>query len=511
MSIPLFVTTIFGPKFLPFLAVHLRSVGQARPHASVLVQWDDLPEREIAALLLAFPNVRFERVNVETDDRIHHQVTRKIVTWRLACEQNPDTPLAMLDIDTLVVRPIDSLFASADWDMAFTWKDEAFPLNNGVMFFRSGRAGAVILREVERRMEAILAKPDSTTHAANTSGAADQHAMREIIGWSDYARDIVRTIDGHELVFRGVPCREFNETNCRPVADDLRIIHYKTGWHPILLEGKPWTTNRPQDKCRPMFEYFTGARTEAERSVARNAVFNAARAAHDRFKPIADTYEERGILNSEMLAACATAQALGADVVIESGRARGQSTRTLARYFQGTRTKIISVELERDADALYAESHLKEFAHVELIYGNAFKLLPGLLDRHANQRVALLMDGPKGLPAIELIERSFASHQNVVVAFLHDTRRQTPQRDHLESGGYRVFLTDDEDYVAAFKHLDRDCAPKVDQQITMHTWRPFMKGDDAIPSYGPTLAVMFPQPVKARAASTNVVQPARHA
>ncbi len=502
MPTPGFVTTIYGRDYAPFLAAHLHAIGEAYPDATVLVLWRDLPPREVEALRIGFPRARFEPIEDPIEGGLHQRIARKLHAWVAACAHFPDGPIAMLDCDALPFRPLGPVM-EGEWDVVFTWKDEPFPINTGVMLFRSGRIARVVLGEMASRVERIIARQDLLNTALGSSGAADQHALREMIGWVHYDRDIVRTIDGHEIVFRGVPCRELNETNCRPITDDLRIIHYKTGWHPILLEGKPWTANRPQDRCREMYEHFQSVRAQSDRAVARRVVLDSARALRDRFAPFADGYEERGILNSEMLAACAVAQSLGAQIIIESGRARGQSTRTLARYFAGTGVRIISLELERDADAQYAEEQLRPFPHVQLLYGDAFRTLPSLLERHAGQRVALLVDGPKGLPAIDLIDRAHSEHENVVASFLHDTRRQTPQRERLESGSYRAFFTDDPEYVETFGALDRACEPKAGQAITMHTWRPYMKGEDKIPSYGPTLAIILPRPARVPAPATR--------
>jgi hypothetical protein len=432
----------------------LHAIGGAYPDAEVLVRWHDLPEREIEALRVSFPHTRFELLEDPIEGGLHQRIARKLHAWLAACDRFPDGPIAMLDCDAFLLRPLGPVM-EGDWDVVYTWKDEPFPINTGVMLFRSSRIARVVLTEMVSRVERIIARQDQLNAALGSSGAADQHALREIIGWVNYDRDIVRTIDGQEIVFRGMPCRELNETNCRPITDDLRIIHYKTGWHPILLEGKPWTSNRPQDRCREMYEHFQKVRYEADRAVARRVVLDSARALRDRFSPLADGYEERGILNSEMLAACSVAASLGAQIIIESGRARGQSTRTLARYFADTGVRIISLELERDADAKYAEEQLRSFPHVQLLYGDTFRTLPSLLEKHADQRVALLVDGPKGLAAIQLIDRALSEHENVVAAFLHDTRKQTPQREHLESGGYRAFFTDDDEFVASFRDLDR--------------------------------------------------------
>lgn len=496
---PVFVTTIYGGAYTPFLGPLLHSVRVCHPRASGLVLWQDVPRREVEILAAAFPEWRFEATGLAMGGEPAQRIPRKLHAWRAACERFPDRPVALLDCDTLVVRPLDRYFGGG-WDVLYTWKDEPFPINTGVMLVRTGRIGTALFGALARRVEEIVRDPALLALAAGCSGAADQHALRELIGFVNYERDATREVDGVRATFRGAPCRELNETNCRPITDDLCVIHYKAGWHPILLDGRDWTTNRPEGRCREMFERFRGARREADAAIARGLTMDACDAARDRFASILGGYEERGILNSEMLAACAVSERLGAEVVIESGRCRGQSTLMLARYFEGTGTRVVSVELERDGNADVAEARLRPFPHVELRYGDSTRELPGLVESLAGRRVALLVDGPKGAPALEMIGPLLSRHEHVACAFLHDTREGSPARAALEGGPWRAFCTDDAEFVSRFRDLDEPCLPRPGAAITEHTWRPGMKGREPIPGYGPTLAVLLPRP-GARAAA----------
>ncbi len=497
MGDPVFVTTIYGASYAPFLAPHLHSIGACHPGSRGVVLWQDIPAREIETLRAAFPAWTFTETDRPIHGELHQRIPRKLHAWLAACDGvGDDAPICFVDCDTLLVRPLTPVLEAPGWDVIYTWKDEAFPINTGVIAARGGTAARTLLTELAARVERIVSNPEALSAALGSSGAADQHALRELVGWVNYDRDTERTVGGARLRFRGVPCRVLNETNCRPIGEDLRLIHYKTGWHPILLQGAPFTRNRPQDRCREMHEFWSTTEHGADRALARRVAMDACRVRRHRFAPLADGYEERGILSSEMLAVCALSEQLGADVVIESGRCRGQSTAMLARYFEGSATRIVSMELERGEDADFAESRLSRYPHVELLYGDSLRIIPELLAGLDGRRVSLLLDGPKGNPAIDFIERVFAEHANVIGAFLHDMRRGTPQRERLDTGPWRVFFTDDGDYVEAFGPLDRACLPPAGAPITVHTWRPWKKGEDDIPSYGPTLACLLPRPAK---------------
>lgn len=58
-------------------------------------------------------------------------------------------------------------------------------------------------------------------------------------------------------------------------------------------------------------------------------------------------YEEKGIFNSEALLFISIVEILDVDKIIESGRARGHSTKILSEYFANTDVEIVSIEKKR--------------------------------------------------------------------------------------------------------------------------------------------------------------------
>lgn len=511
---PVFVTAVYGGKYAAFLAPWLQALresGGEGARAEGLVLYQDVPEREIEALRGAYAGFEFVPHGVpgdgETSD-IMRTIPRKFHAWlegaKRASTRWAGRPVVFMDCDAVVYREMgEALEDGSDWDVLFTWKDEVFPINTGVMAARSGAVAAHVFGAVLARVESILADKGRFAQAVGSSGAVDQHALREIIGFCNYDAAFHRpvTVNGEtrEVVFRGEPCRVFNETNCRAIEGDeeLRVIHYKTGWHPILLEGKEFTKNRPEAACGQMFKHWHALEERAGAHVAASLVKGAAREHVERFVDIAGGYEERGILHSEMLAVCGVSAAMGADVVIESGRCRGQSTLVLAKFFKGTKTKVVSIELEKDENAAFAEERLRPYGHVELLYGPAAAHLPEILGRFPGKKVTLLLDGPKGLEAIALARTAMVNSPEIMATFIHDMRIDQPQRKAVMEEPFRTFFTDDPAYVREFGNLDEACLPRQGQGITMHTWRPFMKGNDKIPAYGPTLAVLLPRPARA--------------
>jgi len=502
---PAFVVAVYGSKHAPFLAPNLTrlfntySALESPDTRGVLVLWQDVARREIAALRAAFPAARFIETSFPTGTDIMHAIPRKIHAWlrgaELAIEHHPSRPVVFIDCDAMLIRPIDDLLAG-DWDVMFTWKDELYPINTGVMAARDASAAAHVFRTMLPRIERMVAHKDELATAVGSSGAADQHALREIIGFCNYDGTFSRSVAvgpiQREIVFRGAPCRVLNETRCVPIGDFLRIVHYKTGWHPILLDGKPFTANRSKEACGEMFALWNDLESQAAEGVASAVVHCGAAAAAARFASIAGGYEERGILHSEMLAACGAFTSMGVDVVIESGRCRGQSTRILADFFAGSPIEIVSLELVRDETSDFAEARLAGHPNVELLYGDTTAMLPALLERFKGRRIGLLLDGPKGVAAMNLAHQAFSSSDDVAVACIHDMRIDFPQRAASADYPFRAFFTDDAEYRRLYAHLDDACLPTGD--ISMHTWRPFKKGHEDIDGYGPTLGVFLPRP-----------------
>jgi len=496
MTSPTFITTAYGDKYAAFLAPLLHSIRRAYPDAPVRVLHADAPRREINVLAATDPLNTFERIESPITGGLHERIARKLHVWIAACARLADDhgPLCFIDADALVVSRFDDELAG-EWDVIYTWKNELFPINTGVMLFRTAATARLVLKDMAARVERIVADKDSLARALGASGAADQQALREIIGFVNYNETIVREIAGTRIAFRGVPCARLNQTSCAAIAPTTHVVHYKTGWHPILLEGARFTTNRPEEACKEMFACWRREEAVAADSLARAVLFQGAARGAKRLGQIAGEYEKRGILHTEMLGACGSFDLLDCDLVIESGRCRGQSTSILADYFAGRKVRIISVELTRDENAEFAEKRLAGRTNVELRYGDSLQLLPAIIAENLNARIGLLIDGPKSYTAIKLIERLVNAFGNIQVACLHDTRRGSDARTMLSGTMFRAAFTDEIEYVDAYHELDEACKPVAGEAITVHTWRPGMKGSDTIESYGPTLAVMLPRPI----------------
>lgn len=145
-------------------------------------------------------------------------------------------------------------------------------------------------------------------------------------------------------------------------------------------------------------------------------------------------YERKGIPNSEMFFLWLCAKAAPPRRILESGRARGQSTLMLARCFPDA--EIISIESNASSpDVEVAAERLRSQPNVRLLFGDATLLLPAL----AMEGDVALIDGPKGFRGVRLALALLASGKLPLV-FVHDIGPKTAERrffnKHLPSSRY---------------------------------------------------------------------------
>ncbi len=156
-------------------------------------------------------------------------------------------------------------------------------------------------------------------------------------------------------------------------------------------------------------------------------------------------YERKGILYSEMLFFLVCARMAYPRRILESGRARGQSTLVLARCFP--ELDIISVEYgKKSPDVAVATARLDNYTHVQQLFGDATALLPAL----AKTGDVALIDGPKGHRGIRFAIRLLATGKLPMV-FVHDTGYNSPERRLLEAC-FPETVYSDEPVIAAVTH-----------------------------------------------------------
>ena len=203
-------------------------------------------------------------------------------------------------------------------------------------------------------------------------------------------------------------------------------------------------------------------------------------------------FDEKGILPSEMfflLSAVAPLVPSGTPTrIVESGRARGQSTLLMALCLP--EAEIVSVELAGGTlDAELAEKKLARFDNVELLFGDSRRLPPEL----TRPGDVVVIDGPKGHRAVKLALATLGRCRPAAV-FIHDCYQGSEERRLLDKWVPGCLYSDDprfEELHAA--ELDRRCWVEVEEG-GFEGWRPhFYRGEPAV-SYGPTYCVPAARP-----------------
>lgn len=153
-----------------------------------------------------------------------------------------------------------------------------------------------------------------------------------------------------------------------------------------------------------------------------------------------EEWVEGAIFPSEMsffLAACETE---GISRVIESGRQDGYSTRILGEYALETKAEVVSIDLEMEPErAARCRQRLARFP-VRLARGSAYELV-GRYSREPAEKTALIVDGPKGWPALSLIFAA-ASSPSVALVSLHNLAVGLDTREFVSALGGKVFHED---------------------------------------------------------------------
>jgi hypothetical protein len=149
-------------------------------------------------------------------------------------------------------------------------------------------------------------------------------------------------------------------------------------------------------------------------------------------------YERKGILYSEMFFLYISSLKIQPKRIIESGRARGQSTLILSTIFP--KCEIISIEHDQNSeDVKIAAQRLKNQKNIKLLFGDATKLLPEILENGTSDIV--LIDGPKEYKAIRLA-LDILKFKNVKKVFIHDMLHGSPERNFLEKNIQSISCSD---------------------------------------------------------------------
>jgi predicted O-methyltransferase YrrM len=172
-------------------------------------------------------------------------------------------------------------------------------------------------------------------------------------------------------------------------------------------------------------------------------------------------YERKGILFSEMFFFWLCARSVKPRRILESGRARGQSTLVLSHCFP--EVEILSVEYDRySPDVLVAAERLKDRGNVSQLFGDATRLLPKI----AKPGDVAIIDGPKGYRGLRLALRLLASGKTPLV-FVHDASTGSQERRYLSRRMSEAVYSDLPAFAEIAHHLDQVAWEELSED---HRW-----------------------------------------
>jgi hypothetical protein len=179
------------------------------------------------------------------------------------------------------------------------------------------------------------------------------------------------------------------------------------------------------------------------------------------------THERKGIRRSELFFFYALTAPRRPSRIVESGRARAQSTLVLSLLFSNT--AIISLESDSHSpDVAVAAEKLKDRPNVESHFGDSLVQLPQLV----RPGDVVLIDGPKDFRALKLAFR-LLGEGGAAAVFVHDLWIGSPARDFVDRHVHSALLSDDRRWVQRYAALDGAHFPTTDRQLRL--------------AYGPTL------------------------
>lgn len=159
-------------------------------------------------------------------------------------------------------------------------------------------------------------------------------------------------------------------------------------------------------------------------------------------------HETKGIRRSEMFFLYAAVADLAPSRIIESGRARAQSTLELSLLFSDA--AIISIESDPNSpDVVVAAERLREQRNVDCRFGDARRILPELVQPGD----VVLIDGPKDFRALKLALQ-LLSRKKPAAVFVHDLWPGSPARGFVDCRLRSALLSDDPEWVRRYADLD---------------------------------------------------------
>lgn len=510
---------VYGSRHIPFIYTFLFSASNA--NYQVTLGYDQVPEFEIKLLKIAFPGVNFVELSHGLQDFSTHasRASNKVTFWRQLFEEQVsiDDEAIFMDIDTVLIQSPFHLFDSEN-ELVVTRKVGRWPLNSGVLFVRKTINTLRFFESWESRTREILANKKLNKKAELDFGGADQSSLVQVLEIKNQIVDW--NLNSHEIPKMGfavkfVSCEFFNQTESSRLTPLTHIIHFKGGWHSILLDKSRYTRNRRRETSQEFHQIWRGYYSSSQRKLFEN--LNELMWKNKNLLEIISSvkYQNRGIWNSELALMVSLLSSLEIYKIIESGRARGHSTQIISKsmtHFEDF--SLYSLDNSNNEDVQFGITQLKSHQKVHLHNGDANKLISEIIRNELNDETnyGVILDGPKSINALYLVCKLARRTNPPKLIFIHDMRRIEngihPSFHRFMAGSLfeRIFFSDEFDWNSGLVMLDKSVVEKSDTdefQVNV----PYYKNMLFTGSYGPTVAVILPTPSDSSALKKLLVFP----
>lgn len=158
----------------------------------------------------------------------------KLEHWARAVDAAPDgSGVLLLDSDTFLTAPIDSLW-SYDFDLAYTVRDASpFPLNGGVVAVRANERSRAFMHAWHRRDREMLRNLEFREPWRRRYGGQNQAALGSLLEGPEVER----------LNVAKLPCWEWNCEDCSwsRFGEQTKIVHVHAALRATVFHFGPTT------------------------------------------------------------------------------------------------------------------------------------------------------------------------------------------------------------------------------------------------------------------------------
>lgn len=498
--------SFFSRDYLPMIKVSLESLlshVEVGEQIEIYVGISNLNTLEWETLKIGYPNVSFideNQLPIFKSPRISDVASQKLFRWKLFFDtylQNNEFGL-LCDADLIFYGEFLQ-HISSDADLLITRKFVKHPINLGVFGIKKSKETSKFFTKWTENAKLVLGNSKMSIDANTKFGGVDQFALIKTLEIekelnSGGLKPGLHSIG--KLKIQIIDCDIMNQTESGKLTKSTSIYHVKSGFHPILLEGRGYTKKRSKKDSIEIHDLWEGIYQKSKNRILKEYIMNIIQ----KYKLVLnienEQYLERGIFNSELFLALCLIIESKCEIVIDSGRANGFSTEILAKYLSPLGVKVISIEFEKNKTSEQVVSRLSRYKNLNCIYGNSIRVIPRIIKGNSDKRIAVMLDGPKGIQAVKLMKRLIKKFENLELGFIHDMRRlewgkPSQHRFFMENQFDQVFFSDDLDVVAEVSFMDKSVWNYNFLEI-LNSWTPYNKGNQYVGSYGPTFGIILP-------------------